>query len=203
MARCFIVDPVCARRFGHNINALGYFKTIASKYWDNVQTFACYHLPTSPGDDNRDIELFFDFYFGKYMDVERRPKWNDNSATGDAQLPSIDLATYDYSNFLFYYGVTSDDAIILPSADYFSVAAICNALDEIPDRLRPTLLIRFIGVLEYITDTERDGVEKCFDSLRAYAAGGGKVRQGCLVLNDTLLFQGRLGYRERRAIWRS
>ena len=27
--------------------------------------------------------------------------------------------------------------------------------------------------------------------------------QGCLVLNDTLLFQGRLGYRERRAIWRS
>ncbi|CAN2536307.1 hypothetical+protein [Methylocapsa aurea] len=35
------------------------------------------------------------------------------------------------------------------------------------------------------------------------SAANAEVGQGCLVLNDTLLFQGRLGYRERRAIWRS
>lgn len=151
--RCFIIDPVCAFRFGHAINSLKYFSDVARKKWNEVFKVASFHLPSSSeGPD--DIERFFDFYYDKLLPIKRLPIFRNGVLVTDDNGP-LQRAEKDLCDFIFLYKVTKNDAIILTNADIYTTLALALLCELYRPEQLPGIYIRFIGVMENAATQDR------------------------------------------------
>ena len=144
--RCFVIDPVCAFEFGHSLNSLKYFSELARERWRIVEPVASYHLPLSP-ERNDGIERFFDFYYDKFIKIDRL-SINYNDCEYAAPTDPLKRALIDFSNFFFYKNVSAADSVVLPNTDIYSLCALMTLLEGMPAAGTPALFLRFIGVME-------------------------------------------------------
>lgn len=172
MGRCFVIDPTCAFSFGHSVNSIKYFKEIASVYFPDVRPIVSYHLPADALLDGIQVERYFDFYYDQQISIDRAepsPKTHVSSNISKYMAPA-NSATTDFGNFLFYNNISSQDVILFPSVDYYSIVGIFSALEGLEAKRCPRLLLRFIGVLENVVE---NGVENCFKLIDRYVKAGG------------------------------
>lgn len=145
--RCFIIDPVCAMNYGHSLNSLHYFAGFASKHFEKVEIFASRHLPISAEEDG--IHRFFNFYYNNLIKI-------DNIISEDHQFDENlfesqeDAASYDFFRFFVEADINSDDTLLFPSADYYALIGLSNALRRLELPKRPRLLVRLINVMENV-----------------------------------------------------
>ncbi len=175
MNRIFVVDPVCAMEYGHTLNAIKYFRDMAANYCNDAVSVASYHLPGTTKEDG--IERFFEFQYGFGLKIDRRD--GERSAFNAhflGQSPE-GRSTTDFLELIQRHNIGSDDAIMFPGVDYYSLLGIVAVLDTRAPHTLPLLYIRFIGVLENaaLGLTGEAAFEKCIAVLNAYVQQGRRV----------------------------
>jgi hypothetical protein len=151
--RLLIIDPVCALPYGHNAQALAYFRKyfLNSGIYSDVLLFGSNQLPTSVA-SAYGIIPFFDFLYSDVISIplftypQSSPR-NPMQAGGS----KLSAAVSDFLHFFAEYNVTSGDALFLPSADFYAIGALSEIASRqaLPSSLK--LLLRLIGVMERTT----------------------------------------------------
>lgn len=158
MSRLFICDPVCAQEFGHSVVALNYFtKTFASRFAE-VIPICCNRLSarlvTKYG-----FQAFYSYYYEDYIPLPISSLLRQDHKIGD-EISFDDsletLATKDAISLLQHFSVSSADVVFFPSADFYGLLGLLNALALMPLNARPQLKLRFIGVMEHASKGFRD-----------------------------------------------
>lgn len=171
MGRIFVCDAACVLPFGHNVSSLKYFSQELTSGGNDVVALCCRYLPRHLVEKNG-FEPFFRFYYPRYLDVPTAVLDQIPLDTG-AHFDRFEaIATEDARELLRRWDVTSDDRIFLPSADFYTVIGLLNAFKDLSVERRPSMFIRFIGVMENATATYPAPLEEMLYRLRvAYAAG--------------------------------
>jgi hypothetical protein len=150
MNRLFVCDPVCVQPFGHNVAALNYFRSAFSHRFHQAISFCCHDLP-----DNIKSRYGFvgayQYYYQEFMPLlaADQPEKGGNLVIAAYFADPLErMATEDATNILEQYSVNCEDVIFFPSVDFYGVIGMLNALESVPARRRPTVMLRFIGVME-------------------------------------------------------
>lgn len=148
----YILDPICLQSSGHNLNAI---KRYAALFYEMknqevfllTSSFLQERLSGSIG-ENVLFDRFFAHYYPDFIPIEGAKKFLDQ----DGNMLDIDikeLATNDLTKFFEKYSPKESDTIFYPSVDYFSLLSIVNYIDKQEVIFFPSLVLRFIGVMEY------------------------------------------------------
>lgn len=144
MNRLFLVDPVAANMHGHNMPALIYFRSYFRNIFNDV---SCYASSSSPAfhSEKNSISPFFSLMYGELLGVEK------TNAAHLSHADRINLAIHDFLSFFSDKGPFESDYLMLPSADFYSIAALHAIATRwgIPQGL--FIRLRLIGVLENVT----------------------------------------------------
>jgi hypothetical protein len=155
--RLFICDPVCVLPFGHNAVALNYFRSAFADRYDTIPLCGR-ALPQSIVESYAFVP-FFHYYYHDFITLPAGqlaplpPRMGFPASYVD-ELEA--LATDDATRLLAEYDMGSKDTIFFPSVDFYSLVGLLNALQGWPERRRPRLLLRFIGVMETSTNAHRN-----------------------------------------------
>ena len=149
MKRYFIIDPVCVYNYGHNHTLIEYYENYLNEMGHSVTSFVSRHFNTSK--PSKSIPIFRHYYY-KEMPLKERFSISNEFEEIDKENEHTDFvesaATNDVKKIFKDYEICSEDTIIMPGADFYSIIACCNIIEELKPELRPSLLVRFIGVME-------------------------------------------------------
>ena len=171
MNRLYILDPVCALSYGHNINALHYFREFFVQQGLDVHTFASRLLPEALTQGN--IEREFTFLYGDVINVEPLLTSGERDLLRSihGHNDKLALATGEMRAFLDAFRLTSDDAVFFPSVDFYGLMGILRALSAVDPARAPKLYLRFIGVMERTAPGFPEPRARLLDELRRYLRG--------------------------------
>lgn len=177
--RLLICDPTCVLPYGHTVPALNIFRNQLSKYFDETQCIASLGLPEKIAAENK-FERRFTFLYNRYIPI--MPSWEaDGALTAHAAYnsayadPYERIATRDAEEMLREYGMTGDDVIYFPGADFYGVIGHINAYAKLPSSRRPALFVRLIGVLENASPFYDDPLSVFCERIKDAVALGIKV----------------------------
>lgn len=143
-SRLILCDPVCVLPYGHNVAAMNNYSDMLGASFNKVIKIACRHLPENVTNCST-FERRFDFYYHDAISLE-------SSKEGSQYLSShqekIVAATDDLRSLLTEYKVGGADTLCYPSVDFYSLYALSECIDELRRVGSPTIMIRFIGVME-------------------------------------------------------
>jgi glycosyltransferase involved in cell wall biosynthesis len=175
--RAFVLDPVCALPYGHNLVGLKYFSDAIKPFYETVVPIACRDLAADIA-SKYCFEREFSFYYHEHIKLgakqqNGRPQILPNQFIGDARLR---LAVTDTANIFNKYLVDSSDSLVFPCADYYGAMAVLeHLLDYSPDDA-PTIFFRFIGVMENATSMGLPGLSRLMTELKKLLRGGYKIK---------------------------
>lgn len=169
--RAFVLDPVCAQPFGHNVVGLKYFSDRVGRFFASTTPVACDLLPADLA-EQYGFKRDFGYYYETVM-----PLGHVRHGKAKRTLPMIErAATEDAARFLSSHQIGGTDAIVFPCVDFFGLVGMLNALRGVPAAGLPRLYVRFIGVLEGATTTAADGLGIVRQKLQQAVDAGLKVR---------------------------
>ena len=147
MSRLFLIDPVCAQPEGHNLALLrSYNNYLNSSFkWDSTCLVVSKELSKEFASDA--LRVFSFQYFGI---LSLSTKNHNDQKPGVSNLDKEKLAELESSHFLKEQKLHFDDYIYFPGGDYYGVYGLLAAVQKMSAKKSPTLIIRFIGVLENI-----------------------------------------------------
>jgi glycosyltransferase involved in cell wall biosynthesis len=157
--------------------ALNYFKSAFADRYNRVIAFCGKEIPQGISAAYQ-FEPFFHHYYDEFIRIDHRaPNVVDDRIELD--LGHIDrlesLATADARRLLETYEVDSSDTVFYPSADFYGLVGLLNALKSLPPARQPKVLLRFIGVMETATRTYRDPLRHLANRIRAMVAEGARL----------------------------
>jgi glycosyltransferase involved in cell wall biosynthesis len=112
--------------------------------FDSVIKVACRYLPENVANCST-FDRRFDFYHNDAIPLDSS---GDNSRYLGTHKEKIAAATADLKALLADYDVTGGDTLCYPSIDFYSLYALSECADELRRVGSPTIMIRFIGVME-------------------------------------------------------
>jgi glycosyltransferase involved in cell wall biosynthesis len=151
-----ICDPMCVLPYGHNVASVHYFYNILKTRFSKVFCLGCESLPRDAA-DAFSITNFYHYYYSSYISLSQSTAAataNDLSQSTYSPVDSLiadkfeALAVQDSVRALTEYDIHGDDAVFFPSADFYGVVGMLNALIQRDISTRPCLYLRFIGVME-------------------------------------------------------
>ena len=151
--RLFVCDPACVQEIGHNVHALRYFKEAFENKFHCVIPICCEVLPEQVA-QREGFQRLYRFYYSAYFSNVEAKSEQDRENDGNSFLLSDfqeRVATEDAKKIFQRYQITSSDVILFPHLDFYGVIGLLNALDGMPPKQRPTVFLRFIGVMENAT----------------------------------------------------
>lgn len=147
--RMFICDPICVLPFGHNAPAMTYFRSFFAPDFDQIECRV--GLPLSDAAANRQgLRRYFTYLYNDVMPVENAGS-GCVAADSDGPWPydaASRAAKQDYLGLLTQEALGRHDVLFLPSADFYSVHGLLEALRDRPPETSPSVLLRLIGVME-------------------------------------------------------
>lgn len=169
MQRLFLVDPVCALPYGHNVNALHYYQRYFEALGLETRAFASRLLPEELTRGR--IAREFTFLYGDVIDVGSIMTDAERHVQHTLQSPHdrIAVAAGEIRAFLEAYDVGPDDIVFFPSIDFYSLLGFIVATTGATSR-RPRLWARFIGVLEHHAEGIAEPRQRMFSELRRFLA---------------------------------
>lgn len=189
--RMFICDPICVLPFGHNAPAMAYFRSFFQPDFDRI--VCCVGLPF--GRDAAAANGFrqhFRYLYNDVMPVDGGAEASaDTNADGDGPWPndaSSRTATQDYLRLIRQEAMGRHDIVFLPSADFYSVHGLVQALRQLPPSDSPRVLIRLIGVMENASHVVLDPMKHLCAAIEAARRGGHRI----LVAAETPVYANHL-----------
>ncbi len=168
MRRLFIVDPVCALPYGHNVNALHYFHRHFESLGWHTHAIASRLLPEALCAGR--IAREFTFLYGEFIDVAGL--MDDAEAEFVRALGTaherIAVAAGEMRAFYEAYDIGADDTVFFPSVDFYTLMGAIIASSGNAER-KPMLRLRFIGVLEHVADAMPDARHRMMGQLHRFA----------------------------------
>jgi glycosyltransferase involved in cell wall biosynthesis len=150
--RAFVLDPVCALPYGHNVVGLKYFSDALRPFFSNVICVAARALPDALA-AKYEFEREFNFYYHQHISVPhpvravRSAPQLASAITHEQDLLLLD-AIRDAIDLLAKFSIGAADVVMFPCVDYYGVIGMLYALQDRPVSEQPRLLLRFIGVME-------------------------------------------------------
>lgn len=142
--RLLICDPVCVFPYGHNVAAMENFRNFVGKYYNDVVCLGCNRLPGATA-VRYGIEPAFEYYYNDAMPL---PDSGADSTILRTHEQKVAAAKLDLTRLLERLKVNSADTLCYPSADFYSLLALVEGIDELRTAGSPKILIRLIGVME-------------------------------------------------------
>lgn len=168
MRRLFIVDPVCALSYGHNVNALKYFLSYFESLGLETHAIASRLLPEALTGGR--IAREFTFLYGDIIDVAAL--MDDAEAEIVRPLRTahdrIAIAAGEMRAFFETSDLGADDTVFFPSVDFYTLMGALVAAGGLGER-QPMLRFRFIGVLEHVASGLPDARPQMLAALRRFA----------------------------------
>ena len=175
--RAFIIDFACCIPFGHNLFSVNLFYEKVSRMGFEAKAVVCkrirkYQYVASP---HFDFELPF-LYKGIVIDITKYRlirlfyallRMVESLRIGKTSMLSS-KAMLASKRLFKKYQFTSEDIIILPSADFYGTKAILKQLGKLAVEKRPKLHLRFIGVLEHAQVYTRNSVYELVKLINTY-----------------------------------
>lgn len=164
--RVFLVDAVCASELGHNANSLLHFSRLIEADGHSTQILVSLRFNAS---DARYAHFrpAFQYLYPTRVPLDRPTP--EEAGLGDfiealsrmGAGVAIDrhletLAITDWLRLFREYGISSEDIIFFPSADFVAVSGLVSAMKLLPQKTRPNIHLRFIGVMELTGFGPRD-----------------------------------------------
>jgi glycosyltransferase involved in cell wall biosynthesis len=150
--RAFVLDPVCALPYGHNVVGLKYFSDAIRPFFSSVICVAARALPEALA-ARYGFEREFNFYYHQHISVPhpaRAARFTPQRASAinhEQDLLLVD-AIRDAKDLLAKFSIGATDVVMFPCIDYYGVMGMLHALHDRPLGEQPKLLLRFIGVME-------------------------------------------------------
>ncbi|WP_320196487.1 hypothetical protein [Agrobacterium rosae] len=157
--------------------ALKYFRDAFKDNFSDTIALCCQELDPAISDFYGFIP-YYRFYYDGYMhsplhvpltkrDVDRCPvQYSD---------PLEWLSTEDATRFVTNFSLTRNDAVFFPHLDFYGVVGAINAFTGLPEETRPTLYLRFIGVMENASASYRDPTAELVSRIRRAKDRGLKI----------------------------
>ncbi|CAN7631075.1 glycosyltransferase [Pararhizobium sp. LjRoot238] len=175
--RLFICDPACVQSFGHNVVALKYFRDAFKENFSDAIALCCKELDQKLA-KFYDFEPFYQFYYDGYIQSPNHQPLGADKLR-DCPLRYIDVlewvATEDAVKMVSQFAISANDAVFFPHLDFYGVAGAINAFLEMPASSRPTLYLRFIGVMENASPSYRDPTPELIARIRRAKEQGLKI----------------------------
>jgi len=168
LRRLFLIDPVCALPYGHNVNALHYYHTYFAGLGLAPRAFASRLLPETLTEGR--IEREFTFLYADAIDVEPVMTEAERQVLRSLVSPhdKIAVAAGEMRAFLEVFDIGADDIVFFPSVDFYSLLGFIIATSGNGAR-RPTVWARFIGVLEHHADGVADPRQRMLSEVQRFA----------------------------------
>ncbi|MHC3127029.1 hypothetical protein OB03_06825 [Brevundimonas sp. GN22] len=146
------------------------------KYYDESIALCSSALPAELVKKNKFRPDFGFYYYDYFKDVapidqkKRVPAditiYDDNEAR----------ATLDMQNIIASYFINKNDTIFLPHADFYGTIGLINALHNIDAEARPSVVLRFIGVMENASQLYRSPFQELMARVRSAIRAGIRMR---------------------------
>lgn len=148
--RLFVLDPVCALPYGHNLEAMKYFQTYFEGWerFDEVACVACRHLGEQ--ESARAFHRLFEFYYQDLLPIPSGPHSEQVARLGHVEYGQwLDQACVADARAVFgRFGITAADRLFYPSADFYGALGLLVHLADLPAEEWPRVHLRFVGALE-------------------------------------------------------
>lgn len=170
MKRLFVIDPVCGQTFGHNLSALHYFVNYAREggQFDKVTGYCA--RPLIDTVDGTDIVAFFDFNYHNLFTIPPITTVDSLNVLSDR-----DYTKRSYLQFLSLMqqqGCTAEDSFFFPSADYYGIMGVLQAVQDHAASEAPKVILRMISVLESASRVKGTGYGNVVTLIRDCLAKG-------------------------------
>jgi glycosyltransferase involved in cell wall biosynthesis len=175
--RLFICDPACVQAFGHNVVALKYFRDAFKESFSEAIALCCDEIDLKISDFYNFIP-FYRFYYDGYIQSPNHIPLSKSDLLGcpvEYADPLEWLATDDATRMVTEFSLSHDDAVFFPHLDFYGVVGAINSFLRLPSSSRPTLYLRFIGVMENATPSYRDPTAKLVNRIRRAKESGLKI----------------------------
>ena len=150
--RLFLCDPVCASPHGHNVTALESFAAYFSSQSEQVEALGSESLDRSIATDRR-ITRHFRYLYGLLANIESSEAeiWAERALQRSIRLETdafVGASMHDFSALIRKRQIGPNDIILLPSADFYGVMGVLQAIEAFMPSHCPKVYLRFVGVME-------------------------------------------------------
>ena len=142
--RLLICDPVCAFSYGHNVAAMRNFKKFLGPNFAETLMIGSQFLAEDIAVAN-DILREFNYYYHDILPLRGVIAPSRLSLTHEDKL---EAATRDMQDLIVRHCVTGQDTICFPSVDFYALYALADCAAHLVKAGSPTIMLRFIGVME-------------------------------------------------------
>lgn len=170
MKRLFVVDPVCAQDFGHNLAALHYFVSSAraSGVFDAVLGYCA---ETLKGRVDQDVIIpYFNFNYHHIFNI--KPATIIDGLNVQSDRDYILRSKGDFSRLFAEMACGAEDTIFFPSADFYAIMGVLMTMRSLSKEKCPRIIFRMIGVLEYTSRIRGVGETDVIALMRECLAAG-------------------------------
>lgn len=171
--RLVICDPVCVLAYGHNASAMNHFSRFLSLAYTDVVQVGGVNLPVNLP-NSEEVKRHFRHYYYEQIPIPRVFKPSDDLEYSLLADPQEAMATEDMAELLAQLDVDRDDDLFFPSADFYGVVGLLNALQS-RSSAPPRIFVRFIGVMEFASEAYRDPEHELISRLRAENGLDGRI----------------------------
>jgi len=188
--RMFICDPICVLPFGHNAPAMAYFRSFFAPDFDRIE--CCVGLPFAQSAAERyGFRKCFTYLYEGILPA-------DDSGDAGALATDVDrpwpndapsrVAKQDYLSLIQQEELGRSDVLFLPSADFYSIHGVLQALGEVSPLRSPAVLLRLIGVMENASHVVLEPLRHLCEAIEAARRAGHRI----LVAAETPVYANHL-----------
>jgi glycosyltransferase involved in cell wall biosynthesis len=174
--RAFVLDPVCALPYGHNVVGLKYIADALKPYFRNVMPIASLSLPSDIA-RKYGFERAFEFYYHEHIKL---PSVHENAARRTSVRNGSDVmrdaAVRDMATIFEKYALGENDAVVFPCVDYYGGISLLELLSQRPAEKAPVVYLRFIGVMENATAVGVPGMPRLAKQLKIALSRGYQIK---------------------------
>ena len=143
-SRLFLCDPMCVLPYGHNVAAMANFRNYVGQHFGEVISIGCRYLPENIASSSK-ILCEFDYYYNDAIPLDHS---SNNVEFLARHTNKVKAAKADLIALLGRHKVCSHDTLCFPSVDFYSLHALAHSVEELKRAGSPTIMLRFIGVME-------------------------------------------------------
>lgn len=175
--RLFVCDPACVQSFGHNVVALKYFRDAFQEKFSNVLPLCCEEIDVELA-KHYDFTPFYRFYYEGYIQsVNHEPLSVEQVRSCPVQYIDVLewIATEDARRMVSQFEIAPEDVIFFPHLDFYGVVGAINAFLDLPAAKRPSIYLRFIGVMENASPSYQDPTRELAGRIRSAKEQGLRI----------------------------
>lgn len=186
MKRLFIIDPVCANSYGHNLGLMLRYKKYLNQfnYYDKIYLVSSFYATAEDS-----LIKSFDFYYSEVIHIDNYdetldlhigtryhiPKHQDSSSK--IEKIKYETSIHDALCFLEDNSITENDTLFFPGIDFYTAVGFCGAIAKLySSNQSPRLIIRFIGVMENVCTLHPDPKSLLFLKIRELLTANYKIK---------------------------